>query len=78
MPLLLSGLRLVLHVRKVMGQLGTAQCARTYSFQSRILPTGYKVIKINVSNDRQSWAKGRYSGVRAVVTVRATMSGTFC
>ena len=26
-----------------MGQLGTAQCARTYSFQSRILPTGYKV-----------------------------------
>ena len=40
MPLLLSGLRLVL--RKVMGQLGTAQCARTYSFQSRILPTGYK------------------------------------
>jgi len=39
-PLLLSGLRLVL--RKVMGQLGTAQCARTYSFQSRILPTGYK------------------------------------
>ena len=41
MPLLLSGLRLVL--RKVMGQLRTAQCARTYSFQSRILPTGYKV-----------------------------------
>lgn len=40
MPLLLSGLRLVL--RKVMGQLRTAQCARTYSFQSRILPTGYK------------------------------------
>ena len=27
---------------KVMGQLGTAQSARTYSFQSRILPTGYK------------------------------------
>ena len=42
-PLLLSGLRLVL--RKVMGQLGTAQCARTYSFQSRILPTGYKGMK---------------------------------
>ena len=39
-PLLLSGLRLVL--RKVMGPLGTAQSARTDSFHSRILPTGYK------------------------------------
>ena len=61
-----------------MGQLGTAQSARTYSFQSRILPTGYKVTVVVVGDGERQPVPNPLEPVQRTAAVLRTPDGLQC
>ena len=56
---------------------GTAQSARTYSFQSRILPTGYKVTSYDETKRRRSrgWTGVYFTQARKRATRDSIQTG---